>query len=113
MLGLFLGASVFTIIDFVRYTLNYTYKEFKSRYNTHRTSAEGRLSAESRRNIADISSVRENIMENPPPPPSGEMNSRRESSSCSSEDENGRTSVEPSEDPDQTYVEQNNVFKII
>ncbi|KAL5251080.1 hypothetical protein ACHWQZ_G016710 [Mnemiopsis leidyi] len=32
MLGLFLGASVFTIIDFIRYAINYSYKEYKSRF---------------------------------------------------------------------------------
>ena len=32
MLGLFLGASVFTIIDFIRYVINYTYKEYKTRF---------------------------------------------------------------------------------
>ena len=32
MLGLFLGASVFTIIDFIRYAINYSYKEYKTRF---------------------------------------------------------------------------------
>ena len=32
MLGLFLGASVFTIIDFIRYAVNYTYVEYKTRF---------------------------------------------------------------------------------
>lgn len=34
MLGLFLGASVFTIIDFVRYALSYLYKEYRSHFRS-------------------------------------------------------------------------------
>ena len=38
MLGLFLGASVFTIIDFIRYAINYTYKEYKIRFRDEESS---------------------------------------------------------------------------
>ena len=35
---MFLGASVFTIIDFIRYAINYTYKEYKIRFRDEESS---------------------------------------------------------------------------
>ena len=88
MLGLFLGASIFTIIDFIRYALNYTYIEFKTRYGG---SARG-ASSESLNKIAqntkhDSSCDLKNCK--------GNVNSSRRdsaaSSSCLDEEQGGRT----------------------